>query len=304
MVARVAPTMSTVLVVGESGTGKELVARAIHTHSPRATGPFVAVNCTALTESLLESELFGHAKGAFTDARTSRAGLFLQASGGTLFLDEIGEMPLSVQPKLLRALQERSIRPVGGDHEVPIDVRIIAATNQDLEARVEDGGFREDLFYRINVVRIELPPLRARGHDILQLAQQAVTRFAHARKKEVTGIAAPAAQRLLSYDWPGNVRELQNALESAVALTRFSEITVEDLPEKIREYKSSHVIVAGDDPGALPTLDEVERRYILRVMHDVHGNKALASRILGLDRKTLYRKLERYGDDDGEDGSS
>jgi two-component system response regulator HydG len=295
LVARVAPTDASVLLTGESGTGKELVARALHGRSRRHAGPFVPINLAAVPESLVESELFGHARGAFTDARSARTGLFLQASGGTLFLDEIGEMPLSLQPKLLRALQERTIRPVGGDHEIPIDVRIVAATNRDLEACVEDGRFREDLFYRINVVRIELPPLRARGQDILQLAQQAVDRFAHSMKKEVRGIAAPAAERLLSYDWPGNVRELQNAVESAVALTRFSELTVDDLPEKIRDYKSSHVLVAGDDPGELPTLDEVERRYILRVMQSVHGNKALASRILGLDRKTLYRKLDRYG---------
>ena len=295
LVARVAPTDASVLLTGESGTGKELVARALHGRSRRHAGPFVPINLAAVPESLVESELFGHARGAFTDARSARTGLFLQASGGTLFLDEIGEMPLSLQPKLLRALQERTIRPVGGDHEIPIDVRIVAATNRDLEACVEDGRFREDLFYRINVVRIELPPLRARGQDILQLAQQAVDRFADSMKKEVRGIAAPAAERLLTYDWPGNVRELQNAVESAVALTRFSEITVDDLPEKIRDYKSSHVLVAGDDPGELPTLDEVERRYILRVMQSVHGNKALASRVLGLDRKTLYRKLDRYG---------
>ena len=295
LVARVAPSDASVLVTGESGTGKELVARALHQRSRRHAGPFVPVNLAAVPESLVESELFGHARGAFTDAHAARSGLFLQASGGTLFLDEIAEMPLPLQPKLLRALQERTIRPVGGDHEVPIDVRIVAATNQDIEALIEDGRFREDLFYRVNVVRLELPPLRARGHDILALAQQAIARFGRTMKKEVTGIAAPAAERLLAYDWPGNVRELQNALESAVALTRFSEITVEDLPEKIRDYKSSHVIVAGDDPAELPTLDEVERRYILRVMQSVHGNKALASRILGLDRKTLYRKLERWG---------
>ncbi len=295
VVTRVAPTDASVLVTGESGTGKELVARALHQRSRRGAGPFVAVNLAAMPESLVESELFGHARGAFTDARAARTGLFLQASGGTLFLDEIGEMPLGLQPKLLRALQERSIRPVGGDHEIPIVVRIVAATNRDLEARIEDGRFREDLFYRINVVRLELPPLRARGQDILELAQHAIYRIARAMHKEVSGIAAPAAERLLAYDWPGNVRELQNALESAVALTRFSEITIDDLPEKIRDHKSSHVIVASDDPGELPTLDEVERRYILRVMQSVHGNKALASRILGLDRKTLYRKLERYG---------
>jgi DNA-binding NtrC family response regulator len=295
LVARVAPTDASVLVTGESGTGKELIARALHQRSRRHAGPFVAVNLAAVPESLVESELFGHARGAFTDAKTARTGLFLQASGGTLFLDEIGEMPLSLQPKLLRALQERSIRPVGGDHEVPIDVRLVAATNRDLEASVEEGRFREDLFYRINVVRVELPPLRARGNDILLLAQQAVQRFGRTMHKDVRGISTPAAEKLMGYAWPGNVRELQNALERAVALTRFSEITVEDLPEKIREYKSSHVIVAGEDPEQLPTLDEVERRYILRVYQSVQQNKALAARVLGLDRKTLYRKLERYG---------
>ncbi|MCA1662992.1 MAG: sigma-54 dependent transcriptional regulator [Myxococcales bacterium] len=297
--ARVAPTDASVLLTGESGTGKELVARALHQRSRRAPGPFVAVNLAAVPEPLVESELFGHARGAFTDAHAARTGLFLQASGGTLFLDEIGEMPLSVQPKLLRALQERTIRPVGGDHEVPFDVRIVAATNRDLEALVDEARFREDLFYRINVVRIALPPLRARGSDVLLLAQQAVARFAARMHKPVRGISAQAAEKLLGYQWPGNVRELQNALESAVALTRFAELTVEDLPEKIRDYHSSHVLVAGSgDPEELPTLDEVEKRYILRVMDSVHGNKALASRILGLDRKTLYRKLERYGSAD------
>ncbi len=295
VVARVAPTDASVLVTGESGTGKELIARALHQRSRRHAGPFVPLNLAAIPESLVESELFGHARGAFTDAKTARTGLFLQASGGTLFLDEIGDLPLVVQPKLLRALQERAIRPVGGDHEVPIDVRIVAATNKDLEACVEEGHFRQDLFYRINVVRVELPPLRARGHDVLLLAQEAVTRFGRAMGKQVRGISPPAAERLMGYDWPGNVRELQNAIERAVALTRFAEITVEDLPEKIREYKSSHVLVAAEDPEQLPTMDEVERRYIVRVMSSVHGNKALAARILGLDRKTLYRKLERYG---------
>jgi two-component system response regulator HydG len=295
MTSRVAPTDASVLITGESGTGKELIARAVHQRSRRHAGPFVAVNLAAVPESLVESELFGHARGAFTDAKTARTGLFLQASRGTLFLDEIGEMPLSLQPKLLRALQERKIRPVGGDHEIPIDVRLVAATNKELEVAVEDGKFREDLFYRINVVRIELPPLRARGNDILLLAQQAVTRFARAMRKDVRGISTPAAEKLIGYDWPGNVRELQNAIESAVALTRFSEITVEDLPEKIRDYKSSHVLVAAEDPEQLPTLDEVEKRYILRVYKSVHENKALAARVLGLDRKTLYRKLERWG---------
>jgi two-component system response regulator HydG len=284
-----------VLITGESGTGKEMIARALHQRSRRASGPFVAVNCAAVPETLLESELFGHAKGAFTDAKTARAGLFLQANGGTLFLDEIGDMGLGLQPKLLRALQERTIRPLGGDHEIPVDVRVLAATNRDLESAVEEGRFREDLFYRINVVHLALPPLRARGGDVLILAQHALTRFARAADKPVTSISPAAAEKLLAYDWPGNVRELHNAIERAVALTRYNEITVEDLPDRIREHKSSHVIVAGDDPDQLPTMEEVEKRYVLRVFEAVHGNKALAARILGFDRKTLYRKLERYG---------
>jgi two-component system response regulator HydG len=295
MVARVAATDTTVLVTGESGTGKELIARAIHQRSRRAAGPFVAVNCAAVPETLLESELFGHAKGAFTDAKAARTGLFLQASGGTLFLDEVGEMPAALQSKLLRVLQERTVRPVGGDHEIPLDVRIVAATNRDLEEAVERGQFRRDLFYRIHVVRIELPPLNTRGNDVLLLAQHALERAARHADKRVVGISPEVAQKLLAYDWPGNVRELQNAVESAVALTRYEELTVADLPEKIRDHQATHILVTGDDPEQLPTMDEVERRYILRVLAAVHGNKALASRVLGLDRKTLYRKLERYG---------
>jgi DNA-binding NtrC family response regulator len=295
LVGRVAGSESTVLVTGESGTGKEVIARALHQKSRRASGPFVAVNCAAVPDALLESELFGHAKGAFTDAKTARTGLFLQAGGGTLFLDEIGDMPLAMQAKLLRALQERTVRPVGGDREVPFDVRIIAATNHDLETAVEEKRFREDLFYRIHVVRIELPPLRARGNDVLILAQDALERLARAGAKSVRGISAEAAAKLLAYAWPGNVRELCNAVECAVAVTRFEEITVDDLPEKVRDYRSSHVIVAGDDPDQLPTMDEVERRYIQRVLDAVQGNKAVAARVLGFDRRTLYRKLNRPG---------
>jgi two-component system response regulator HydG len=295
LIARVAATDSTVLVTGESGTGKELVARAIHQRSRRAAGPFVAINCAAVPETLLESELFGHTKGAFTDARTARAGLFLQASGGTLFLDEIGETPPAVQAKLLRVLQERVVRPVGGDHEVPFDARVVAATNRDLEAAVEEGRFRQDLLWRIQVVRVELPPLRLRGNDILVLAQHAIERFARAAAKQVTGLSPAAAQKLMAYAWPGNVRELNNAIERAVALTRYAELTVDDLPERVRDYQSSQFIVAGEDPELLPPMEEVERRYVLRVLESVQGNKALAARILGFDRKTLYRKLERYG---------
>jgi two-component system response regulator HydG len=294
LLGRLADSEATLLITGESGSGKEVVARALHRRSRRKQGPFVAVNCAAVPEALLESELFGHLKGAFTDAKTSRAGLVAQANGGTLFLDEIGDMPLALQPKVLRALEERRIRPVGGEQEVAFDARIVTASHRDLETLVEEGKFREDLYYRINVVHVELPPLRARGGDVLQLAQVFLERFAVQSAKEVKGISSSAAERLLAYAWPGNVRELRNTMERAVALTRFETIAVDDLPEKIRNYRGSHVIVASDDPSELVPLEEVERRYILRVMEAVSGNKTLASQVLGLDRKTLYRKLERY----------
>jgi two-component system response regulator HydG len=295
LISRVADAEATVLVTGESGTGKEVVARAIHRRSSRHQGSFIAVNCAAVPETLLESELFGHARGAFTDAKEAHVGLFVQAKGGTLFLDEIGDMPLGLQPKLLRVLQERTVRPLGAKSEVPIDVRIVAATNRDLEVAIEEGRFREDLFYRINVVPIELPPLRARRADILPLALHFIRDFAARSKKNVTGFSKPAAEKLLSYGWPGNVRELQNCIEHAVALTRLEEISVDDLPEKIKDYRFSHVVVvAGDDPAELAPLEEVERRYILRVLEAVAGNKTAAARVLGVERRTLYRKLERY----------
>ena len=294
-VLRAAATDASVLVTGESGTGKELVARALHDKGRRASGPFVAINCGALPETLLESELFGHARGSFTDARTSRAGLLLRASGGTLFLDEIGEAPPGLQAKLLRALEDKRVRPVGGDDERPFDARLICATNRDLESEIESGRFRSDLYYRINVIRIDLPPLRARGDDVLLLARRLVAQNAAAIGKNVTGIAAPAAEKLLGYAWPGNVRELRNSIERAVALTRFEEITVADLPEPIQDYRRSRMVVELDDPGALPPLEEVARRYILRVLEAVHGHRTRAAEILGLDRKTLYRKLEKYG---------
>ena len=295
LVRRVGESDATVLITGESGTGKELVARALHRRSRRPDGPFVPINCAAVPEALLEAELFGHLKGAFTDARASRPGLFLQASGGTLFLDEIGDIPLGLQPKLLRALQERRVRPVGADGEVAFDARIVAATNRDLESAVADGRFREDLFYRIDVIHIELPPLRARGSDVLLLAHHLVRHFAALSGKEIRGLSPAAAERMLSYSWPGNVRELQNCVERAVALARYDEIVLEDLPDKVRSYRSSHVVVAADDPSELVSMEEVERRYIRRVLEAVGGNKSLAARILGFDRTTLYRKMERYG---------
>jgi two-component system response regulator HydG len=294
LVASVGPSDASVLICGETGTGKEIVARALHKRSRRAQGPFIAISCAAMPEALLESELFGHVRGAFTDARADRTGLFVQASGGTLFLDEIGDMPLGLQPKLLRALQERSVRPIGGDAEVSMDVRIIAATHQDLEALVREGQFREDLYFRVNVICIELPPLRARENDVLLVAQHYVKHFADRSGKKVLGISSPAAERLLAYSWPGNVRELQNCTERAVALTRYEEITVEDLPVQIRNYSRSRVPLVGDDPSELVPMEEIEKRYILKVIEAVGGNKSLAAEILGFDRKTLYRKMERY----------
>jgi two-component system response regulator HydG len=292
--AQLGDSDAAVLILGESGTGKELVARALHRRSGRRDKPLVAVNCAALPDTLLESELFGHVRGAFTDARSDRKGLFLQAEGGTLLLDEIGEMPLSMQPKLLRALQENKVRPVGGEREVDFDVRIIATTNRDLETAVEEGRFREDLFFRINVIQLEMPPLRARTADTLLLAQHFIEEFAARDKKQVQGLSETVAEKLLAYSWPGNVRELRNVMERAVALTRYDQLTVEDLPEKIRDYRSSQVFIGGDDPGELLPLEEVERRYILHVMQCVGGNRTLAARRLGLDRKTLYRKLRKY----------
>jgi two-component system response regulator HydG len=293
LIERVAPAEATVLLTGESGTGKEVVARAIHDQSHRRGGPFVAINCAAMPEALLESELFGHARGAFTDAKTAEVGLFGKANRGTIFLDEIGDMPAGLQPKLLRVLQERTIRPVGEREELRVDVRVLAATNRDLELAIEEGRFRQDLYYRINVVHIPLPPLRARAGDVLPLAQHFLTHFAARSEKTITGIAPPAAAKLLAYPWPGNVRELQNSMERAVALTRFEQIGVDDLPDKIREYRPSHVLVVGDNPAELVPLEEVERRYVTRVMEVVHGNKTAAARILGIERKRLYRMLER-----------
>ena len=296
--SRVADSEASILITGESGTGKELVAKSIHAQSRRKDGPFVAVNCAALPESLLESELFGHAKGAFTDARADRQGLFAQATGGTLFLDEIGEIPLTMQVKLLRALEERKVRPVGSNHEIEFNVRLLAATNRDLELAIEEDRFREDLYYRINVIQLELPALHDRGTDVLLLAAHFQRQFAEQMKKSVTGISQNAAEKLLAYSWPGNVRELRNVIERAVALTRFAELAVDDLPEKIRDYHGNQVLLGGHDVDELVPLEEVDRRYILHVLQVCNGNKSTTSRILGLDRKTLYRKLKQYGLDD------
>jgi two-component system response regulator HydG len=298
LIARVGDSDASVLVTGESGTGKEVVARALHRQS-RRPGAFVAVNCAAMPEALLESELFGHVRGAFTDAREARPGLFVEARRGTILLDEIGDMPLGLQPKLLRVLQERCVRPVGGANEIPVDVRILAATNRDLESAIEEKRFREDLFFRINVIQIPLPPLRARVGDILLLAQHFTLQIAARTDKSVTGISPSAAAKLLAYPWPGNVRELMNCIERAVALTRHDQIVVEDLPDKVQNHRSTQLVLGGDDPSELVPMDEVEKRYILRVLDAVAGNKTAAARILGFERKTLYRKLDRFGIEPG-----
>ena len=297
MVARVAPTMSTVLVVGESGTGKELVARAIHTHSPRAQGPFVAVNCTALTESLLESELFGHAKGAFTGAVASKRGIFEEAQGGTVFLDEIGDVGAKMQAQLLRVLQEGEIRRVGGSEPIKVDVRVVAATNKELEEEVKAGRFREDLYFRINVVTIRLPPLRERPSDIPLLVDHFLAKYAARERRQDAGVA-PAALALLSrYAWPGNVRELENVIERALALSKDGVILPSDLPAEIAHEAGLAPSAAGG--GGLvedrPTLAELERRYIELILRETGGNKKRAAEILGIDRRTLYRTLERTG---------
>ncbi|MCA9152536.1 MAG: sigma-54-dependent Fis family transcriptional regulator, partial [Planctomycetales bacterium] len=290
--SQLASTDTSVLLTGESGTGKELVARSIHRRSRRNAGPFIAVNCAALPETLLESELFGHAKGAFTDARSERKGLFVQAEGGTLFLDEIGELPLPMQSKLLRALEQRTVRPVGSEREVPFDARIVSATNRDLEAAIHDNTFREDLYYRVNVIQLELPPLRARGGDILLIAEHFLQDFATRMNKCVTALGERVAERLLGYDWPGNVRELRNVMERAVALSRHEVVTVEDLPDKIRNHRAKQIVLGGDDPTEMISLEEMERRYIMHVLGATGGNQTQAARILGVDRKTLYRKLK------------
>lgn len=279
-----------VLITGETGTGKELVARAVHRRG--ATGRFVPVNCGALPENLLESELFGHAEGAFTDASQDKVGLFEEADGGTLFLDEIGELPASLQPKLLRALEQGEVRRVGETRSRTYDARTLAATNQDLEQKIAEGEFREDLYWRLNVLRLEVPPLRDRRADIPLLAEHFL---AESSGSEVgpERISSEAMAVLTAYSWPGNVRELKNVVERAVALTEATEIRPEDLPERIREEGRAAALVERAAGESL-TLDELERAYIYRIMDRVGGNKSRAAELLGIDRTTLYRKLERY----------
>ncbi len=295
LVGRVAASDASVLIHGETGTGKELVARAIHQQSSKKSGPFVAINCAAVPANLIESELFGHARGAFTDAKAQRSGLFVEASGGTLFLDEIGELPLEIQAKLLRALQERKVRPVGSNAEVPFDARLVSATNRDLDDEVEQHRFREDLYYRVNVVKIALPPLRERAGDVLELAHHFLGILASRSGQPALSISTAVAERLMDYHWPGNVRELENCIERAVALARYAELAVDDLPEKIRSYRPERFVVAADDASEVMKMEEVERRYVLRALSLMGGNKTRTAEVLGFDRRTLHRKLERWG---------
>jgi two-component system response regulator AtoC len=292
--ARVALTDATVLIQGESGTGKELVARAIHTASPRTQLPFVAVDCGAIAEGVLESELFGHARGAFTGAQATRRGLFEEANLGTLFLDEIGDVGPNLQARLLRALQEGTIRRVGTNEPIAVDVRVVAATNKDLEEEVKGGRFREDLFYRLNVVTIRIPPLRERREDISLLAEHFAAKHGRA---EGAAVSAAARDLLVAYDWPGNVRELENVVARALALNPSGVILPEDLPDHVRGAGPAAAPLAGVPAHDRPTLAELERRYADQVLSETGGNKTRAAEILGIDRKTLYRLL---GDEKGE----
>jgi DNA-binding NtrC family response regulator len=290
LIERVARSEATVLITGESGTGKEVVARALHAHGAHRNGPFLAVSLGAIPRELLESELFGHVKGAFTGAVSDRNGFLVQASGGSVFFDEIADMPLDTQAKLLRALQQRSLRALGHRDEVPFNARIIAATSKDLEKEVEAGRFRQDLYFRLNVIHLAVPPLRERGHDVLLLAQHFIQRL-NTPLRRIVGLTPAAARALLAYHWPGNVRDLEHCIVAAAASARYDHITAEDLPERVRGPASA---LLDRNPDDLVSLKELERQHILEVLRSVGGNKALTSRHLGLDRKTLYRKLKEY----------
>jgi two-component system response regulator HydG len=297
MLAMVAPSEATVLITGESGTGKELIARSIHYNSPRKDHSLVIVNCAALTETLLESELFGHEKGAFTGADKRREGRFMQANKGTIFLDEIGEMSPMMQAKLLRVIQEREIQRVGSDDALKVDVRILAATNRKLENDVADGKFREDLYYRLNVVTVDVPPLRDRQDDIPLLAQHFLEKYSKKNRKQVKGFSPTAMDILLKYDWPGNVRELENAVERSVILLNGDYISEKELPLNITQtYSEESNWVATQPSNTEPRpLEEVEKEAILAALEASGGNKSETARTLGINRKTLHKKLKNYG---------
>src|SRR5262245_32047605 len=298
-VARVAPTKSTVLLLGESGTGKEMIARAVHEHRPRANRPFVAVDCGALTETLLKSELFGHVRGAFTGAVADKKGVFEEAQGGTCFLDEIGGIGANLQARLLRVLQEHEVRRVGGKEWIPVDVRVVAATNYNLAEAVKHGEFRQDLYYRLNVVAIQLPPLRERRDDIPLLVEHFLKYYSVENGKAISTVSEKAMELLCSYAWPGNIRELENAIEQAVALSYQATLVPEDLPREVREPNASRFSAQGLEDKQFqfpdtPSLEEVKRRYVLHVLRQSHGNVSATARILNVDRRSLYRMLARY----------
>jgi two-component system response regulator HydG len=289
IVEQLAPSRASVLITGESGTGKELIAQALHENGPRARAPFVKLHCAALSETLLESELFGHEKGAFTGGTGRREGRFKQADGGTLFLDEIGDISPAVQVKLLRFLQERTFERVGGNETLKVDVRVIAATNQDLVAEVNAGRFREDLYYRLNVVKVEIPPLRARPNDVLPLATYFLARFVSENKKRVEGFDAAATERILTYRWPGNVRELENAVERAVVVCSGTQITAEDLPHDTSPATKGVVRIPGS------TMEEIERHAIVSTLEACGGRTAQAAQMLNLSVRTIQYKQKEYG---------
>ncbi len=303
LVQRIAASNASVLVTGESGTGKELIARAIHYNSTRRAGPFVGVNLAAVPEGLIESELFGHKRGAFTDARNDRPGLFVEADAGTIFLDEIGELALPLQAKLLRVLQEHEVRPLGATRNTRVDVRVVAATNKNLEAMLADGSFREDLYYRLNVIHLDLPALRSRPEDIIPLAEHLLIQLGTKHNPPRSMRLSPEAQHLLlAYHWPGNVRELTNVLERGMALCQGELIADDDLPPHVRERQPADFL--GTAVARRMSLAELEREFIEAVLADEGGNKTRTAQRLGLDRKTLYRKLDEYAKADGTDAPS
>ncbi len=290
LIKRVADSPTNVLITGESGTGKELVAKAIHYNSDRKDAPFIPVNCAAIPEQLLESELFGHMRGAFTDAKFDKRGLFEEAQKGTLFLDEISELPLMLQAKLLRAIQEREIRRVGANKPIPVDVRIIAATNLNLGEEVKAKRFRDDLYYRLNVIELKLPPLRDRREDIPLLVEAFLKKCGESRGKDVKGVSEAALAMLMDYAWPGNVRELENVVERAVTLSRGEKISADDLPPAVQGARGDRRVLDEAAEKTLP-LHEIEKEYIKKILEKMGGNKYQAAHALGIDRKTLYRKL-------------
>jgi transcriptional regulator with PAS, ATPase and Fis domain len=293
LVAHVSDLAVNVLIVGESGTGKEMIARAIHQQSTRVEKSFIPLNCAAIPETLLESELFGHVRGAFTDARKDRRGLFQAANGGVLFLDEISEMPLSLQAKLLRVIEDKEVRPLGADYAEKVDTRLVSACNRDPERLVQEGHFRQDLYYRLNVIRIDLPPLRERAEDIPILVDHFIQKFASQTQRPLDGIEPEALDALLNYRWPGNVRELEHTIERAVHLGKEIRIGLQDFPPSLAA-RSDNVVPLAEAAGKSYTLKDLEKEYIRRVMERVHGNKTEAAKTLGVDRTTLYRKLEEY----------